>query len=137
MLVAVQALKANQGSRFIQITSNDGWDMHQNIYSAANFARQGKLLDPALSSMLGDLNSNGLLDSTLVVMVGEFGRTVGLGGGHRLNDGQARRPAGSRIPIRSDNGSGAVFSDQRTLGVVARAREGRHVPLRDLMAMAS
>jgi hypothetical protein len=77
MLVAVQALKANQGSRFIQITSNDGWDMHQNIYSAANLPAKGKLLDTALSSMLGDLKSNGLLDSTLVVMVGEFGRTVG------------------------------------------------------------
>ncbi len=31
-LVASQVLKANQGTRFIQITSNDGWDMHQNIY---------------------------------------------------------------------------------------------------------
>jgi uncharacterized protein (DUF1501 family) len=77
MLVAVQALKANQGARFIQITSNDGWDMHQNIYSAGNLPAKGKLLDTALSSMLGDLKSNGLLGSTLVVMVGEFGRTVG------------------------------------------------------------
>jgi hypothetical protein len=77
MLVAVQALKANQGTRFIQITSNDGWDMHVNIYSAGNLPAKGKLLDTALSSMLGDLKSNGLLDSTLVVMVGEFGRTVG------------------------------------------------------------
>ena len=77
MLVAVQALKANQGTRFIQITSNDGWDMHVNIYSAANLPAKGKLLDTALSAMLGDLSSAGLLDSTLVVMVGEFGRTVG------------------------------------------------------------
>ena len=28
MLVASQVLKADQGTRFIQITSNDGWDMH-------------------------------------------------------------------------------------------------------------
>ena len=33
-LVASQVLKAQQGTRFIQITSNDGWDMHQNIYAA-------------------------------------------------------------------------------------------------------
>jgi hypothetical protein len=77
MLVAVQALKANQGTRFIQITSNDGWDMHQNIYAATALPAKGKLLDTAVSAMLGDLQSAGLLDSTLVVMVGEFGRTVG------------------------------------------------------------
>jgi hypothetical protein len=77
MMVAVQALKANQGTRFIQITSNDGWDMHVNIYSAGNLPAKGKLLDTALSAMLGDLKSAGLFDDTLVVMVGEFGRTVG------------------------------------------------------------
>ena len=76
-LVAVQVLKANQGTRFIQITSNDGWDMHQNIYATANLPAKGALLDNAVSAMLGDLAANGLLSSTLVVMVGEFGRTVG------------------------------------------------------------
>jgi hypothetical protein len=77
MLVAVQALKANQGARFIQITSNDGWDMHQNIYAATALPAKGKLLDTALAAMLTDLQGAGLLDNTLVVMVGEFGRTVG------------------------------------------------------------
>jgi hypothetical protein len=77
MLVAVQALKANQGTRFVQITSNDGWDMHQNIYATTALPAKGKLLDTALSAMIGDLKNAGLLDSTLVVMVGEFGRTVG------------------------------------------------------------
>ena len=77
MLVAVQVLKANQGTRFIQITSNDGWDMHQNIYSAGNLPAKGKLLDNAVSAMLGDLKSTACWISTLVVMVGEFGRTVG------------------------------------------------------------
>jgi hypothetical protein len=76
-LVAVQVLKANQGTRFIQITSNDGWDMHQNIYAANNLPAKGALLDNAVSALIGDLDANGLLDSTLVVMVGEFGRTVG------------------------------------------------------------
>ena len=77
MLVATQILKANQGARFIQITSNDGWDMHQNIYATNQLPAKGKLLDTAVAAMLGDLQSLGLLDSTLVVMVGEFGRTVG------------------------------------------------------------
>lgn len=76
-LVATQILKANQGARFIQITSNDGWDMHQNIYAANELPAKGKLLDTAVAAMLGDLQASGLLDSTLIVMVGEFGRTVG------------------------------------------------------------
>ena len=76
-LVAVQVLKANQGTRFIQITSNDGWDMHVNIYQQSNLPTKGALLDNAVSAMLGDLDAAGLLSNTLVVMVGEFGRTVG------------------------------------------------------------
>jgi len=76
-LVASQVLKAQQGTRFIQITSNDGWDMHSNIYAANQLPAKGKLLDDGLSALVGDLQANGLLDSTLVVMVGEFGRTVG------------------------------------------------------------
>jgi len=76
-LVATQILKANQGTRFIQITSNDGWDMHQNIYSPGVLPAKGKILDDAVSALLNDLDANGLLSTTLVVMVGEFGRTVG------------------------------------------------------------
>jgi hypothetical protein len=76
-LVASQVLKADQGTRFIQITSNDGWDMHQNIYAANNLPAKGKILDNAVSQLLADLKDNGLLDTTLVVMLGEFGRTVG------------------------------------------------------------
>jgi len=77
MLVASQVLKAKQGTRFIQITSNDGWDMHQNIYTPTNLPAKGKILDSGLSALIGDLKANGLFDSTLIVMVGEFGRTVG------------------------------------------------------------
>ena len=76
-LLASQVLKANQGTRFIQITSNDGWDMHQNIYAANQLPAKGAILDSAVSALLSDLKANGLLDSTMVVMVGEFGRTVG------------------------------------------------------------
>ena len=76
-LVASQVLKADQGTRFIQITSNDGWDMHSNIYAANELPAKGPLLDNGLSALLGDLQANGLFSSTLVVMVGEFGRTVG------------------------------------------------------------
>jgi hypothetical protein len=77
-LVAAQVLRADQGTRFIQVTL-DGWDMHGNIYAAAGvaIAPRAKVLDDAVSALLGDLKTWGLFDSTLVVMMGEFGRTVG------------------------------------------------------------
>jgi hypothetical protein len=77
MLVASQVLKANLGTRFIQITSNDGWDMHTNIYAANNLPAKAKIIDDGLSTLIGDLKANGLFDTTMIVMYGEFGRTVG------------------------------------------------------------
>lgn len=82
-LVAKQILQANQGTRFIQITVG-GWDMHQNIYGANgdptrgnNIFTLGKVMDDGVSALLNDLKGAGMLKDTLVVMVGEFGRTVG------------------------------------------------------------
>jgi len=78
-LIAYQVLKERQGTRFIQINSGENWDMHYNIYTpaAGGLASAGKNLDNAVSALLSDLKSSGLLDSTLIVMLGEFGRTVG------------------------------------------------------------
>jgi hypothetical protein len=76
-LVAAKVLKADQGTRFIQITSNDAWDMHTSIYAAGALPARAKILDTAVATMLADLKTNDLLSRTLVVMAGEFGRTVG------------------------------------------------------------
>jgi hypothetical protein len=75
-LTARKVLEANAGTRFIQITQG-GWDMHVNIYQQANMPTMGKLLDDGLGQLITDLKASGLLDSTLIVMAGEFGRTVG------------------------------------------------------------
>jgi len=78
-LVAKQALAGNQGTRYVQITFG-GWDMHANIYApppANGIYRLGRWLDDGLAALLGDLRSNGQLNETLVVVMGEFGRTVG------------------------------------------------------------
>lgn len=78
LLVAKQALSANSGARFVQITLG-GWDMHQAIYTGTpNIFTLGNQLDNGLSALLTDLKSSGLLDKTLVVAVGEFGRTPGI-----------------------------------------------------------
>src|SRR5262249_7808100 len=75
-IVARKVLEANQGTRFIQITQG-GWDMHVNIYQQTNMPNMGKLLDDGMGQLITDLKADGLFDSTLIVMAGEFGRTVG------------------------------------------------------------
>ena len=76
-LVAKQVLAANEGTRFVQITVG-GWDMHSNIYTGPqNIFTLGKQFDDGVSALIEDLKSAGLFDQTLIVMAGEFGRTVG------------------------------------------------------------
>jgi hypothetical protein len=80
-LVAKQVLAANQGTRFIQITLGN-WDMHIDIYGAQNPKGNNLFtlcpqLDNGVGALLTDLAASNLLNETLIVMVGEFGRTVG------------------------------------------------------------
>ncbi|MFZ4765890.1 MAG: DUF1501 domain-containing protein, partial [Roseimicrobium sp.] len=60
------------GVRFVEVTSG-GWDMHNDIDDA--LSDKGAELDQGLSALLSDLQSRGLLASTLVVLCSEFGRT--------------------------------------------------------------
>lgn len=60
------------GVRFVTVTYG-GWDHHDNI--ANNISVQLPPFDQALSSLINDLDSKGLLDSTLVCVATEFGRT--------------------------------------------------------------
>ncbi|HWB06569.1 MAG TPA: DUF1501 domain-containing protein [Verrucomicrobiales bacterium] len=67
------------GSRFVTVVDT-GWDTHQQIFRElpdSRFPGSGKLpsLDRAYAALLSDLRERGLLDSTLVVLMGEFGRT--------------------------------------------------------------
>ena len=60
------------GVQFVEVTLG-GWDTHQN-----NFERVRTLsgqVDPAMSQLVVDLRERGLLDSTLIVWMGDFGRT--------------------------------------------------------------
>lgn len=60
-----------RGIRFIEVASS-GWDMHNDIDDG--MTDKGAELDTALAALLGDLESRGLLSSTLVVLCSEFGR---------------------------------------------------------------
>jgi hypothetical protein len=59
------------GVRFVTVV-NGGWDHHNNIQ--ADLAEVCYRTDMGLAGLLADLRSRGLLDSTLVVWGGEFGR---------------------------------------------------------------
>lgn len=63
-----------QGVRFIQIFSG-GWDSHDYL-QRAHTARI-RSLDQPLAALIRDLRQRGLLDQTLIVGCGEFGRTPG------------------------------------------------------------
>lgn len=75
------------GVRFVEV-SFGSWDTHN-----ANFTRVPELcdeLDAAMSTLLSDLESRGMLNDTLVVLATEFGRTPEV----NANDGRDHHPAG-------------------------------------------
>jgi hypothetical protein len=60
------------GVPFVEVTL-PGWDTHLNNFESVQ--RLCGVLDPAWAALMEDLQTKGLLDSTLVVWMGEFGRT--------------------------------------------------------------
>jgi hypothetical protein len=64
-----------RGVRFVELYagSGSGWDAHNNI--EGNHSRMCKNSDQPIAGLLADLKSRGMLDDTLVVWGGEFGRT--------------------------------------------------------------
>lgn len=76
-LVARNLLQAELGTRFIQVNLG-GWDHHQNIYAPnAQLQALCRTFDNGLAALIQDLKQLGLFDQTLIVALGEFGRTVG------------------------------------------------------------
>jgi hypothetical protein len=101
LLMARRLIEA--GTRLVSVTAWTGlppgekfrnvqtWDMHGegpglgSIFGAGAFGLSWALprVDEAVSALLTDLEDRGLLDSTLVVLVGEFGRTPRISGNGR------------------------------------------------------
>ena len=90
------------GTRFVEVnwpkvanSDNHSWDTHTGL--AHRIKNQAApLLDGALSSLIADLDERGLLDETLVVAVGEFGRSpkrgVSTSGNANNDDGRDHWP---------------------------------------------
>jgi len=64
---------AERGVRFIQLF-HQGWDQHNALPN--QIRKQCKDTDQATAALLKDLKSRGMLEDTLVIWGGEFGRTV-------------------------------------------------------------
>jgi hypothetical protein len=67
----------DQGVTFVEVDSN-GWDTHQDNFARTKSLSEG--VDPAFAALLSDLKERGRLDKTLVIWMGEFGRTPRING---------------------------------------------------------
>jgi hypothetical protein len=76
-ITARNLLRSGLGTRFIQI-SFGSWDHHGNIYGQnTNLQLMSRQFDAGLGALMADLKADGSFSSTLIVAMGEFGRTVG------------------------------------------------------------
>ena len=115
------------GVSFVEVSiGGAAWDTH-----AANFdsvQQLSGLLDPAWATLMEDLRSRGLLESTLIVWMGEFGRTPQINGGN----GRDHYPAAWSTVL-----AGGGVRGGQTIGRTSRdgmTVEDRPVAVADLLA---
>lgn len=120
LIVARNLVASKKGTRFVQTTLG-GWDHHSDIYDRADpqslYGRCAEF-DAALGALLTDLKASNLLDETLVVIVSEFGRTVGAlnnqnGRDHYLRNAVVFAGAGVKggRPLGKTNADGSAVTD--------------------------
>jgi hypothetical protein len=113
------------GVRFVQLFHN-GWDAHDNI--AQNHRRHATEIDRPIAGLLTDLKRMGLLESTLVVWGGEFGRTPAA----QNNSGRDHHAAAHTVWLAGGGVQGGVkvgMTDELGIKVA-----GEKHPIRDLHA---
>ncbi|MBI1916043.1 MAG: DUF1501 domain-containing protein, partial [Planctomycetes bacterium] len=122
-----------RGVPFVEVTLNSvpnlqvfGWDTHQDNFNAVQ--KLSGVLDPAWATLLEDLKAKGLLDTTLIVWMGEFGRTPKINGNkgrdHWANSWSTVLSGGG---IKGGQVVGKTSADGTTV-------EERPVPVSDLLA---
>ena len=79
LLVARNAIRGKNGTVFVNV-SVTGWDLHDTMFDtgrAGNFYTLVNELDRALGALVEDLKASGDFGQTMIVLMGEFGRTPG------------------------------------------------------------
>ena len=90
-IIARNLIETDAGTHFVFLQQN-GWDHHSDIYSPRNHYKLSWELDSALASLIDDLSARKrqdgrtLLEETMVICMGEFGRTPGEINGLRGRD---------------------------------------------------
>jgi hypothetical protein len=95
-----------RGARFLELTcpsvGHDRWDQHSNLRDGHE--KNARAVDQPIAALLKDLKSRGLLDTTLVVWAGEFGRTPFAQG----SDGRDHNPFGFSIWMAGGGAKGGT-----------------------------
>jgi hypothetical protein len=103
------------GVRVVEVVAG-GWDMHQDI--AGGTGDRLPELDMALSTLIKDLDSRGLLGSTLIALGTEFGRTPDI----NMNSGRDHYPAAySCILAGGGIKGGTVYGETDGMGKKVKA----------------
>ena len=103
------------GVRVVEVVAG-GWDMHQDI--AGGTGDRLPELDMALATLIKDLESRGLLDSTLIALGTEFGRTPDI----NMNSGRDHYPAAySCILAGGGTKGGTVYGETDGMGKKVKA----------------
>ncbi len=93
---------SEKGVRFVQVTHSYKWDQHGDLRNGhSNNARE---VDKPISGLLKDLKARGLLQDTLVLWGGEFGRTPTAQG----NDGRDHNPHGYSMWLAGGGVKGGI-----------------------------
>jgi uncharacterized protein (DUF1501 family) len=131
------------GVRFVTVTDG-GWDTHQNNFTSLKNSRMPPI-DQALPELLIDLQERGLLDTTLVVWLTDFGRTPQInsasGRDHWSSAGfavfaGAGVPGGAVLGATDDEGGRPTRDEYRTEDIAATIYVKLGIPL-DLIAHSS
>ncbi len=118
---------AERGVRFIQIYHR-GWDHHSGL--PGRHAKLAKEVDQGSSALIQDLKQRGMLDDTLVVWGGEFGRTVYRQGGNATNFGRDHHPRCFSIWMAGGGIKGGMRygqTDDWCYNIVDKGTSGVHV----------
>ena len=146
-----------RGVPFVEVSLNGtqanavaSWDTHSDNFNQVRMLSQ--VLDPAWSTLMRDLKDRGLLENTLVVWMGEFGRTPVINamggrdhfplawstvlGGAGINGGQAygsSGPDGMRVVNNPVTGPELIATICAALGIDSKTEnvtdEGRPIPI--------
>jgi hypothetical protein len=96
---------AERGVRFVQVTHSDAfvqWDQHSDLKKGHE--KNAREVDKPIAGLLWDLKSRGLLQDTLVLWGGEFGRTPTAQG----NDGRDHNPEGFTMWLAGGGVKGGI-----------------------------